>query len=145
MCYYFETFHVYTGCHLHALTPGGTPTRFAAFLGLVLPGRADADAEAEAKDEEPEFHPIAEKVVIQCEVAVKNPELKDVKEEERVCPDAKPAMGGEMDDLVENRLTTQKGNCPVCERVEEVVKEECNKTVIVCSAVRRRDIMLMGC
>jgi len=137
MCRYIETFHEYSGCRLKETLPNGQPTRFAAFVRGVTNFVTSASNEDDGANGEihgeggPEHHQITEKNILQCEEAVRNPRLKDITEDERVCPNPVYLRGDAAKDQIEHiQYTRQTGTCPVCVAVEKAIREKTNQTVI---------------
>jgi len=126
MCRYVETFHEYDACKLNETLPNGQPTPFASLLRVIT--------KAATSGEEPQHHQIKEKNIFQCDQCVRDPKLKNLPLEKRVCENPVHISGKAARPVVENaRWTLQVGTCPVCDAVEAVIKEKSNPTVIVVS------------
>jgi hypothetical protein len=131
MCRYIETYHEYDACKLNETQANGQPTGIASFLRGFMRGGVEGQ-----DGEEPQHHQIKEKNIFQCDQCVRDPKLKNLPLEKRVCENPVHISGEAARPVVENcKWTLQVGTCPVCDAVEAVIKEKSNPTVIVRSFI----------
>jgi hypothetical protein len=70
------------------------------------------------------------KTIFQCGTARANPDLQDTPEDRRVCPNPAYAHGDE-GRVANFGLTTERGECPVCTAIINVIRQETYKEHIV--------------
>lgn len=147
MCQYAETFHEYSGCKVRetvkaaedAPNGGSEPSNFARFLksfGNFRPANnqdREGEENADANEVELDFHPIKETNVWQCEEAIRDASLGATPEKRKCTGDKLVYWQGEdRKGQIENvGFTRERGECPVCVAVEQVIKEKLNPTEIV--------------
>ena len=145
MCVYIISYHVYSGCRLQEITANGQPSREVGLLGRLYSlwlgsGEANDDNDQnpdgrehggeEDPSEVPEFHRVRIKSIFQCGEARGDLDLQDTPEDRRICANPTYAYG-DYDQVQNVGLTTQRGECPVCTAIMDVIRQETHREHVV--------------
>jgi hypothetical protein len=156
MCQFVVTTHEYTECKLLETTveadteptpesgPDAEPSKSSTTTRLIrlfhltpadapvvtVSGPSSSTEAAGAASSEPEMHQIKTRTYFQCSVARNHADLWDVHVDKRYCPNATETQMAE-DAEEDSTSRVRRRPCPVCEAVENTIKDKLCRVIVV--------------